>query len=351
MSNYGGGFPSFENADAFFILKENGTAIYQSNIIGDTDPPVSWTTNVLLNPTNTYVVEIWEADDSFGEIQFFGDDYMGNHTLNLAGCNGCAAGTSTINYTITNQTIYPTPLVVSADTVRVYGYPPVPLVNYNIASNILSTTDLGYSYQWYLNESPINGATNVTHTVTQSGVYHVVAINQYGCVSFSDTVTGVYCLPNYTPTIVLNVNSELEVSNPMVDYTIQWYLNGSSLPGENAQTLVTTNPGIYTVELVDSFGCVYSSNGFNVNLGTAEITSFDWSVYPNPANDLVTIEVNQNGLVNHVVLIDLAGRVLKSESWNNGSEVQINVTDVPKGYYIIQLTSGAQKFTKQLIIN
>jgi hypothetical protein len=137
----------------------------------------------------------------------------------------------------------------------------------------------------------------------------------------------------------------------MVDYTIQWYMNGSALPGENAQTLATTNPGIYTVELIDSFGCVYSSNGFNVNLGTAEITSFDWSVYPNPANDLVTIEINQNGLVNHVVLIDLAGRVLKSESWNNGSLVQLNVTDVPKGYYIIQLTSGAQKFTKQLIIN
>jgi hypothetical protein len=351
MSNYGGGFPSFETPDAFFILKENGTSIYQSSIIGDTDPPVSWTTNVLLNPLNTYVVEIWDADDSFGEIQFFGDDYMGNHTLNLTTCNGCAAGTSIINYTITNQTIYPTPLVVSADTVRVYGYPPVPLVNYNIASNILSTTDLGYSYQWYLNESPINGATNVTHTVTQSGVYHVVAINQYGCVSFSDTVTGVYCLPNYTPAIVLNVNSELEVSNPMVDYTIQWYLNGTALPGENAQTLATTNPGIYTVELVDSFGCVYSSNGFNVNLGTAEITSFDWSIYPNPANEMVTIALNQNGLVNHVELIDLAGRVLKSESWNNGSEVQINVTDVPNGYYIIQLTSGAQKFTKQLIIN
>lgn len=351
MSNFGGGFPSYEDADAYFILKENGVSIYQSSIIGDTDPPVSWTTSVLLNPLNTYIVEIWEADDSFGEVLFGADDYMGNHTLNISGCNGCAAGTSTINYSIVNQTIYPSPIIISADTVIVYGYPAVPLVSYNIASNVLSTTDLGLAYQWYLNESPINGATNATHTVTQSGVYHVIAINQYGCVSFSDTVTGIYCLPNYTPAIILNANSELEIGNPMLDYTIQWFMNGTALPGENAQTLVTTNPGVYTVELIDSFGCMYSSNGFNANAGTAEISGLDWSIYPNPANDFVTIEINQNGLLNHVELVDLSGRVLRSDSWSNGSQVEINVADIPDGYYIIRLTAGSQRFTKQLIIN
>jgi len=50
MSNYGNSFPSYDNADAYFIIKENGTTIYQSSIIGDQNPPVSWTTSILLNP-------------------------------------------------------------------------------------------------------------------------------------------------------------------------------------------------------------------------------------------------------------------------------------------------------------
>jgi hypothetical protein len=97
MSNYGNSFPSYENADAYFKLFQNGALIYQSNIIGDQNPPVQWNTSINLNPANTYVFEIWEADDSFGEPYFGADDFMGSHTLNLNGCNGCGAGTSNFN--------------------------------------------------------------------------------------------------------------------------------------------------------------------------------------------------------------------------------------------------------------
>lgn len=36
----------------------------------DTNPPVSWPTSIVLNPANIYVIEIWEADDTAGEIAF-----------------------------------------------------------------------------------------------------------------------------------------------------------------------------------------------------------------------------------------------------------------------------------------
>ena len=53
MSNFGGGFPSYENADAYFKLFENGQLYYQSTIIGDQNPPVQWTLNLNLNPNNS----------------------------------------------------------------------------------------------------------------------------------------------------------------------------------------------------------------------------------------------------------------------------------------------------------
>lgn len=43
MSNYGNSFPSYENADTYFKLFQNGIQIYQSSIIGDQNPPVQWT--------------------------------------------------------------------------------------------------------------------------------------------------------------------------------------------------------------------------------------------------------------------------------------------------------------------
>ena len=91
------------------------------------------------------MIEIWDADDTFGEILFGADDYMGNHTIMLSGCTGCAAGTSTINYTINQQVIYPNPSVLSVDTIHVYGYPADPIISYDNQTNIINSPDLGLS--------------------------------------------------------------------------------------------------------------------------------------------------------------------------------------------------------------
>lgn len=351
MSNYGGGFPSYDNADAYFILKENGVSIYQSSIIGDQNPPVSWTTSILLNPANTYVIEIWEADDSFGEVILGADDYMGNHTLNITGCNGCGAGTSNINYTINHQTIYPSPIIISEDTVHVYGYPAVPLVQYNTGTNIISTTDEGFNYQWYFNDSPISGATDTSYLVNQSGVYHVIAINSTGCVSFSDTMTAVYCNPAIVPTISTGTNSLLIAGNVPSSYAVQWYLNSFAINGQTNDSITAMLNGSYTVAITDTFGCVHTSAAFSVSLGLDETEIVNWNLYPNPANDFVTIELNQNLEVDKIQLLDLAGRVLKEWTWDNTLKMQLDLSEIPDGYFMLQMVKGTRNWSKKLIVN
>lgn len=351
MSNYGGGFPSYEAADAYFILKENGVSIYQSNIIGDQNPPVSWTTSILLNPVNTYVIEIWEADDSFGEVLLGADDYMGNHTLNITGCNGCGAGTSNINYTINLQIIYPSPAVVSEDTVHVFGYPVFPIVQYSTGTNIISTTDEGYNYQWYFNDSPISGATDTSFLVNQSGVYHVIAINSTGCVSFSDTMTTVYCNPAIVPTISTGTNSLLIAGNVPSSYAVQWYLNSFTINGQTNDTLTVMLNGSYSVAITDTFGCVHTSSAFSVSLGLDETEMVNWNIYPNPANDFVTIELNQNMEVDKIQLLDLAGRVLKEWTWDNTLKMQLDLSEIPNGYFMLQMVKGTRNWSKKLIVN
>lgn len=350
MSNYGGGFPSYDNADAFFILKENGTTIYQSTIIPDTNPAVSWPTSIVLNPANIYLIEIWEADETVGEIALFADDYMGNHTLSLNGCGGCTAGTSSVSYTIDHQIINPSPIVISEDTIHVYGYPPVPIVQYDLGTHTLSTPDLGYGYQWYFNDSPIGGATETSYVVFQSGVYHVIAVNSTGCVSFSDTMTAVYCNPSIMPYISIGANGILIANNIPMGYNIQWSYNAFEINGQINDTIQASMSGSYSVAITDTFGCVHNSDPYSIYLGLSENNLTNWSIYPNPADESITIEIKQNNTFDKVQIIDLTGRIVKEWTWVDNSKMILDISDIPSGCFMLKMLNSQMEWSRKLLI-
>lgn len=349
MSNYGNSFPSYENADAYFKLFQNGTLIYQSNIIGDQNPPVQWNTSLNLNPANTYLIEIWEADDSFGETYFGADDFMGSHTLSLNGCSGCGAGTSNFNYTINHQVIYPSPSVLAQDTIHVYGYPPTPVINYDQASHTLTTPDLGFAYQWYFNGSPIAGATNASHVVYQSGIYDVIAINPTGCVSFSDTLTAVYCNLLMNPSISLNSANDLVLANYPASSSIQWFLDGVLIPNQQNDTLSPQTNGTYSVLITDLFGCSYETSDFQLALSIDEYATGNWLMYPNPVKDILTIQVEELLLGATIELLDLNGRNLKSARISSLIS-HFDIQDFPSGVYFIRINLTNQIQLKKIVI-
>jgi hypothetical protein len=349
MNNYGEGFPSYETADAYFKIKQNGSVIFQSTVIGDQNPPVSWNTNINFTQGNSYVIEIWDADDSYGEILFSGDDYMGAHTMSFNGCNGCGAGTSNINYTINHQIIYPSPVVLAADTIHVYGYPPNPLILYDEISNTISTPNLPYGYQWYLNGSPISGANDTSHLVSLSGVYSVIAINPSGCVSFSDTMTVVFCAPLSAPLISNSTNGNLIVTNVPVGFSIAWALNGVLIAGATSQTYSPTSNGVYSVIITDMYNCSISSDDFNLAVGINELSNSDWKIFPNPGNQQIEISVKSNLIGAQCEIMDLSGRQLDSFTLIE-STIQINTDNLPSGSYFINLKMEGLSTSKKLII-
>jgi hypothetical protein len=355
MTNYGAGFPSYDVADTYIKLLENGTVIYQSSVIGNTSPPVSFTTSNLLNPANTYVIQVYEADASFGDVLFGADDFMGNHTVMLSGCNGCAVtggdsgSGATINYTITLQTILPTPSVISVDTIHVYGYPPVPTVTYDQPSHTLTTPDNGYSYQWYFNGSPIGGATSSTYVVPQSGVYTVIAINSSGCVAFSDTITAVYCSPFLMPIANWVGENTLVATGVPIGYSIQWSVNGVPISGATNDTLNILTSGTYTVAMADTFGCVHTSPLYTASLGFAELTNMEWNIQPNPASEQFTISLNSNLNIDSYAILDAAGRVLKEARWEGGQAQVVSASELSDGYFFVQIRSGERNWSKVLI--
>lgn len=349
MSNFGGGFPSYENADAYFKLFENGQLFYQSTIIGDQNPPVQWSLNLNLNPNNTYVFEIWEADDSFGEPYFGADDYMGSHNLNLNGCNGCGAGSSNFNYSINHQVILPTPQVLASDTIVVYALPVAPVIAYDSLSHTLSTPDLGLSYQWYFNGSPLAGATTATHVVYQSGSYYLVAINPSGCVAFSDTITAIYCSPFVQPQINLSNNVLSAIYIPQ-NAQIDWFLDNTLIPNQNNNTLGVSQNGNYQCLITDPFGCQYQSNILVVDVGIESVLLNAPKVYPNPTQGLVKVQIDPQWLGAHYVFSDLQGQML-AQNVLMDTKNEIDIQHFANGVYLLTIQIQQQEYRLRIVKN
>lgn len=62
--------------------------------------------------------------------------------------------------------------------ITLYSLPAVPLISQS--GSILSST-FATTYQWYLNGTPISGATSQTYAITANGTYSVVTTNSVGC--------------------------------------------------------------------------------------------------------------------------------------------------------------------------
>jgi phenylpyruvate tautomerase PptA (4-oxalocrotonate tautomerase family) len=350
LSEYGGGFPGFDSPDPYFIIKENNQPIYQSSIVDGASFPTNWDLSITLNPTNIYTIEVWEADESNGEIWFGADDDMGQTTLNLNGCNGCVltggSGGGNISYTVTNQTILPNPAVISSDTVIVLGFPEVPVINYDEDQNMMSTEDLGYVYQWYFNGNPITNASNSVHTPTESGEYTVAAFNSGGCFSTSAPVTGIVCT-DYQPGIY-STSTEIVLNNPMPNGTNQWYFNGNPISGATGNTTEITGIGSYSVTVTDDFGCEYPSTSVTFVVGIEQHSTPTWSVYPNPAEHKMNIQIQNNFVAKRIVISDMTGRIVRTLSTNK-TQITVDIHDWPSGVYFVQLVGEHTTHTKKLV--
>ena len=340
------GYPAEGNADPYFVIKANGSTVYSSTYAQDDNTPNTWNLNLNLNSGLSYVLEVWDEDNY--EFIFGGNDYLGSHTMNLNGCSGCAAGSdATASYTINHLAIPPTPSVVSIDTVHVHDYPGVPNIVFDSLNHLLSTDSTQFSLQWYFNNSPISGGGNATQQVAMSGNYYVVAINSFGCVSFSDTITAIYCSGE---TVQVQVDNNVLSTTDTLSNLFQWYDESGPIAGATHSFFIATQGGTYHVVMTDEYGCTYTSADIKVEIAdiSSHALSKDFNLYPNPAMRQVTMTWDKNTRVNKITISDLSGRVL-SAFIPNGTESTMALDQFEPGFYIVEAISSSGRFTKGLL--
>lgn len=79
----------------------------------------------------------------------------------------------------------------------------------------------------------------------------------------------------------------------------------------------------------------------------------DFLIYPNPTNASIVVSLNdKNGLIQQLQIIDVLGKSVKEVKTNASKEIKIDVSDLSKGVYLVEILSENNiKTTKKLVIN
>jgi hypothetical protein len=126
---------------------------------------------------------------------------------------------------------------------------------------------------------------------------------------------------------------------------------------QQTRTFTATTAGTYYFSFNNATPAVTTAT--NMFLDTVVFTSVlandqflasSFSVYPNPANNFVTISNTTDALLNAAEVVDLNGRVVKTQKIANVSEAEINVSDLAKGVYMLNISSDRGSLTKKLVI-
>lgn len=268
----------------------------------------------------------------------------GSYDVTYTDANGCSATSNTTTVSVSNA---PAPTItIQGNTALCPG------------DAVTLTSSPGDTYLW----TP-GGATTQSITVNAAGTYFVTVTNTDPCngtgASSSVTVTS---LPAPTSSFTYNVPvvNQYQFTNTSTGGTIYSWDFGDTFQSTAQSPLhIYATSGTYTVTLIvtGSNGCsTTSTQVINFVSGVQEQGLVNaMTLYPNPANDNMNVEINMNDNSDvQVVAFDLSGQVLVNENKNlaaGKNTLTYDVTAWSNGIYFIRVTSGNSVNTMKVVIS
>ncbi|MFL5753074.1 MAG: T9SS type A sorting domain-containing protein, partial [Bacteroidia bacterium] len=121
---------------------------------------------------------------------------------------------------------------------------------------------------------------------------------------------------------------------------VQWYLNGTLMPGETNDSLQATQNGTYSVSYTDSLTCGSSSGAFSFSFTGMKTngTASGISIFPNPTSG--SLSVTANSMIQRISICDLSGRRIQDQFVSPGiKSVELNPELAAGTYFIIVETA------------
>ena len=124
-------------------------------------------------------------------------------------------------------------------------------------------------------------------------------------------------------------------------------VNFISLTGTTTVAPVVTNTAA-SVLLLDNFKIKASSTDTLLAVDEVVISENAFAVYPNPASNVINVS-NENYKITSVSISDLNGRIVKQSAFDNLSKVELNVSDLSSGVYMMNIKSAQGEVTKKIV--
>jgi uncharacterized repeat protein (TIGR02543 family) len=185
------------------------------------------------------------------------------------------------------------------EAVSVFAFPPV-------EASTIRAVFVGRNVTVTVNANPAQGGT-----VEGSGTYH-----------YMDTVE-IKAIPNQ-------------------GYVFTGWNDGNN--SNPRQVVVTTNV-TYTANFQPTS-----------DINTTEEQTLALDIYPNPASDVVCVNVQNSSLIAgkyEVAIIDLSGRICQTASVNGGNSnvdiIRLDVSGLPKGSYFIRIQNNGVNLVRKFV--
>src|SRR5690554_659209 len=218
---------------------------------------------------------------------------------------------------------------------------------------VLNAGPEGVSYLWSTNE------TTSSIKVGESGVYHVLVESMYGCQNTESIELNFYAYPGFDSWEYIelgNYKFQFILENPADVIAYHWDFGDghtSTLPQPIHQY---EGPGVYTVFLTIESMCsadtFYKIMEMSVDIDEIVGVNNHLKVYPNPAKDILEINIeDSDDAIQSYRIMDAQGRLVHEDKNLHQEKVQINIEHLSMGTYFIEVVTKEHAIQRKFIKN
>ena len=197
------------------------------------------------------------------------------------------------------------------------------------------------SYAWNDNSSAM------TKIAVTTGTYSVVGTDLNGCTAQDETFVDVHANPSFVlpvPPGIQAPGTQVPLAAP-AGYTYLWTWNNQFSTAQTITVTVVEGGTLVTLTVTDDNGCSGTSSGIIESwpLSVDDPTAAEaYSIFPNPNNGTFTIRHKGNDEEVSIEVFDLQGKRVYQQldmTMTNGMDHQMNLSTLPKGSYMMTLTT------------
>jgi hypothetical protein len=177
-------------------------------------------------------------------------------------------------------------------------------------------------------------------------VYSPIASSSAYIITAADLTTGI---------VNISFSSPIGVSPGQYYAGVELFSNGNTTDVGILDDITIPQPFWSSMIYIPNDQVYSNGNAMAVRLmtdlatdGGLENGTTVFNVYPNPANDNVSVVSNENGQLN---ILDMSGRIVFTESLISNTRLNVSISDLPTGVYQINLVSEQSSKTEKLIIS